>query len=383
VTDDAVAVDDGLAQALGDYATRHTEALGVAEVGPDRRIRRANPALERLAGHRLAGTTVGSLVTPAQRATLEQTLLEAGKEWCQRMLGLGPDHRGVPVDFVVSVRRAGDGWLLVAEPARAAVSAVNDWLLALNDELTRAQRQINQQNAELAEQNERLRELDQLKDVLLANVSHDLRTPLTAILGYAELMRRRGGLPAHHARAAEVIERNARRLLRLVNDLLLLAQARAGELRLDVEPVDVTALARDAYDVARPLADQAGVRLSVRVPAGDVVVPGDRLRLGQLLDNLVSNAVKFTPTDGRVTIRVRAGADAVTVTVADSGPGIPEAEREQLFDPFSRGRLSSGVPGTGLGLAIVRAVVDAHGAALSVRSRPGAGTTFTVSLPLR
>jgi signal transduction histidine kinase len=298
------------------------------------------------------------------------------------MLGLGPDHRGVPVDFVVSVRRAGDGWLLVAEPARAAVSAVNDWLLALNDELTRAQRQINQQNAELAEQNERLRELDQLKDVLLANVSHDLRTPLTAILGYAELMRRRGGLPAHHARAAEVIERNARRLLRLVNDLLLLAQARAGELRLDVEPVDVTALARDAYDVARPLADQAGVRLSVRAPASGLVVPGDRLRLGQLLDNLVSNAVKFTPTGGRVTIRVRGGADAATVTVADSGPGIPEAEREQLFDPFSRGRLSSGVPGTGLGLAIVRAVVDAHGAALSVRSRPGAGTTFTVSLPL-
>jgi signal transduction histidine kinase len=293
-----------------------------------------------------------------------------------------PDSRGVPLDFIVSLRRGGSGWMLIAEPAQAAVSAVNDWLLALNEELTRAQRQINQQNAALAQHNDRLRELDELKDVLLANVSHDLRTPLTAILGYAELMRRRGGLPANHARAVEVIERNARRLLRLVNDLLVLAQARAGELRLELETVDLAQLARDASELAQPLADQGRLRLDLSTPAaGAALVRGDRLRLAQLVDNLVSNAIKFTPPGGRVRIGVRAGRASVALTVQDDGPGMSDADQSRLFDAFTRGSLTAAVPGTGLGLTIVRTVADAHGAKLELRSKLGEGTKFTVRLP--
>jgi signal transduction histidine kinase len=370
------------AMALADYALEHTELLGLADLDPAGRIVAANGVLERLAGRPLAGAHVGELVTPAQREALEQALAEAGPAWSQRLLGMYPDSRGVPLDFIVSLRRGGSGWMLIAEPAQAAVSAVNDWLLALNEELTRAQRQINQQNAALAQHNDRLRELDELKDVLLANVSHDLRTPLTAILGYAELMRRRGCLPANHARAVEVIERNARRLLRLVNDLLVLAQARAGELRLELETVDLAQLARDASELAQPLADQGHLALDLSAPAaGAALVRGDRLRLAQLIDNLVSNAIKFTPPGGRVRIGVRAGRARVALTVQDDGPGMSEADQSRLFDAFTRGSLTAAVPGTGLGLTIVRTVADAHGAKLELRSKLGEGTKFTVRLP--
>jgi len=192
------------------------------------------------------------------------------------------------------------------------------------------------------------------------------------------LMTRRGGLSDKHVRSAAVIERNARRLLRLVNDLLLLAQAQAGRLELERELVDLSELVADAYELGRPLAEQGHLALRLDAPApGIAMVSGDRLRLGQLLDNLVANALKFTPAGGQVTVRARTGAQGAELEVQDDGRGIAPEDQSHLYEAFVRGSQASG-PGTGLGLTIVRAVADAHGAQVALHTSE-AGTRFTVT----
>jgi signal transduction histidine kinase len=366
--------------ALSQYTAQRAKTLVVAELDDEGNIRCANAALARVAGRDLVGARIHELIAPRQWATVDSVLARSEPGWQQLLLGVAPDARGVPLDFAVSLYRLGRGWLLAAEPADDTINMVNTRLLALNDELAAAQRRILRQHAELERQNERLRELDQVKDALLANVSHDLRTPLTAILGYAELMTRRGGLSDKHARSAAVIERNARRLLRLVNDLLLLAQAQAGRLELECEPVDLRDLLAEVYELGRPLAEQGRLTLRLDLPAaGTAIVSGDRLRLGQLLENLVANALKFTPAGGEVVVRARGEDDGAQLEVRDDGPGIAPEDQSRLYEAFVRGE-HTGSPGTGLGLAIVRTVADAHGAQIALHSA-GTGTRFTVTFP--
>jgi signal transduction histidine kinase len=340
----------------------------------------SNGSLQRLAGRPLVGTSVRELFAPAQHQVLDEALAAPEGGFQRRMLGMFPDEDGVPGDFIVTFRRLSVGWLLIAEPAFAPVRMVNDRLVALNEELAHAQRQIRQQNATLHRQNDQLRDLDKLKDTLLANVSHDMRTPLAAILGYAELLRRRGGLTGRQGQATEVIERNARRLLRLLDDLLLLGQISVGELTLNREPFDLSRLAADAVELARPLAEHARLRIDVQLQADNASVDGDQFRVAQLLDNLIANAIKFTPAGGTVTVRTRDEPDGTSVTVADTGPGIPEQDQHRIYEPFTRGS-DVLAPGTGLGLAIVRAIADAHQATIGLRTGPRDGTQFTIAFP--
>ena len=237
----------------------------------------------------------------------------------------------------------------------------------------------------LAEQNKRLRELDRLKDEFLSLVSHELRTPLTSIRGYLELVldEEAGELSAEQRRFLEAVERNSGRLLRLVGDLLFVAQADAGRLGLEQEKVDVADLVADCVEGARPTADEKSIELSVSASPVPALV-GDRLRLHQVLDNLVSNALKFTPEGGSVDVRTSSDGDHVTVEVSDTGIGIPIADQPRLFERFFRSSAATdqAIPGTGLGLAIVKAIVEAHGGRITVMSAEGHGTTFRLELPL-
>jgi signal transduction histidine kinase len=359
-----------------------SSAIVAAELDDNRTVAAANATFSLLAETEPLGTPIREFVSAAQQDALDRLLDQSGQEWQRSLLGLFPDAHGIPLDFAISTRRLASGWLLIAEPALQTTSTVNEQLLALNDELARAQRQIRRQNAELAHQNDKLRELDTLKDTLLANVSHDLRTPLTAILGYAELLRRRGGLTEQQARAANVIERNARRLLRMVNGLLLLASQRAGQLTLDREPVDLVQLANEALELAQPLATEADVDLRLDTQSPTTRIDGDRMRLTQLLDNLLANAIKFSPNGGQVTVRVWHDASTACLEIEDDGPGIPADTLEHLYQPFATG---SGNPrsGTGLGLAIVRAIADAHQATINLDSQPQRGTRFNIRFPRR
>jgi PAS domain S-box-containing protein len=238
---------------------------------------------------------------------------------------------------------------------------------------------------DLFAQNERLRELDRLKDEFIALVSHELRTPLTSIRGYTELLLdgEAGDLTDEQRQFLGVVERNSHRLLHLVGDLLFLAQVEAGKLVLDVDGLDLAAVASESVETARPQAEAKEITLTLAT--GPVpLVAGDRARIAQLLDNLVSNAVKFTPEGGRVDVRVGSVDGQAVLEVRDSGMGIPPEEQEFLFERFFRTTTATeqAIQGTGLGLAISKAIVEAHSGRITVASEEGAGTTFRVTLPL-
>jgi signal transduction histidine kinase len=178
-----------------------------------------------------------------------------------------------------------------------------------------------------------------------------------------------------------VIERNAGRLQQLVDDILQLGRADEGRLKLTVEPVDVARLVQRATESAGPVAERKGLVLMAEVAPDLPELEGDRRLLAQLLDNLVSNAIKFTPAGGTVTIRARAAGEGVELEVRDSGVGIPADELPHLFDRFFRASTAV-APGTGLGLTIARSIADLHGATISVDSTVGVGSTFRLTLPL-
>jgi signal transduction histidine kinase len=236
----------------------------------------------------------------------------------------------------------------------------------------------------LTEQNDRLRELDRAKDDLLGVISHDLRAPVTSIAGFASLMlsEERGGLSVEQRGSVEAIERNAGRVLRLIEDLMLATRLQTGQLALETSEVDVGALAHACAADLGPQARAAAVELSVAA-SGAAIIAADPARIAQVLDNLVSNALKFTPAGGRVAVQVDAAGDEVALEVADSGIGIPADELDRLFDRFYRASTATAarLPGTGLGLAIVKGIVEAHGGRVAVASEVGRGTVVRVAFP--
>ena len=237
----------------------------------------------------------------------------------------------------------------------------------------------------LSEQNKRLRELDRLKDEFLSLVSHELRTPLTSIRGYLDLVLQgeAGEITPEQRRFLEAVERNSGRLLRLVGDLLFVAQADAGRLSLERAGVDLSELAAHCVEESAPAATEKSVSLVLLAEPVPTLV-GDRGRLAQVLDNLVSNALKFTPEGGTVQVRTLAEDDHVVLEVEDTGIGIPQEDQPRLFERFFRSAMAEdqAIPGTGLGLAIVKAIVEAHSGEISISSREGMGTTFRILLPL-
>jgi signal transduction histidine kinase len=245
-------------------------------------------------------------------------------------------------------------------------------------ELERRAGRIDRDNAARAE------ELMRLRNEFVAVVSHELRTPLTSIIGYLELMSEGegGDLTAEQAGYLAVVQRSTNRLADLVGDLLLVAETERGPLALERVETDLGSIAAHAVEAARPAADARGV--VVLLENGGGTIHGDPTRLAQMLDNLVSNAIKFTPEGGRVIVRATADGHQAVVEVADTGDGVADGDRDRLFDPFFRSREANAraVPGTGLGLTITKAIVDAHGGTIQVEPAPGGGTIFRVRFPV-
>jgi signal transduction histidine kinase len=237
----------------------------------------------------------------------------------------------------------------------------------------------------LAEQNERLRELDRLKDEFVSLVSHELRTPLTSIRGYVELMLAEQLNDDQRRRFLGIVDRNSERLLDLVSDLLFLAQIEAGKLAIEVGSLDLKKVVEECIEASAAVAASKGIELRAeieRLPKID----GDRARLHQVLDNLLSNALKFTPSGGRIDVRLKRAGETAVVEVADTGLGIPEEEQARLFERFFRSSSATenAIPGTGLGLTITKAIVERHRGRIEIESAEGgAGTTVRVHLPLR
>lgn len=231
------------------------------------------------------------------------------------------------------------------------------------------------------------KELARLQDEFVGLVSHELRTPISSILGYLELMRDESEAPLtdEQRHYLGVAERNAHRLLRLVGDLLFTAQVTAHKFPIESAQVDVNAVIESSVESARPVSQAANVLLLCKPAAGTPIVRGDAMRIAQACDNLLSNAIKFTPRGGTVTVSVTVADDLVTVSVRDTGMGIPAEEMSMLSTRFFRASTAtrSAVQGVGLGLSITKAIITAHGGELSATSDVGVGTTFAFTLPLQ
>lgn len=226
------------------------------------------------------------------------------------------------------------------------------------------------------------RHLERLRDAFVAAVSHELRTPLTSISGFLELLAEEDELGPAGRKYVDVIRRGNARLRRIVEDLLLVAQIEANRLELHPGPADLGELATTTIESALPDAEEQGIELLLDVN-GSLPLEADAARLAQVLDNLVSNAIKFTPSGGTVMVSAYEKRGALRIDVTDTGIGIPHEEQGQLFSRFYRASTATrrSIPGTGLGLVIARTIVEAHGGTISLETNEIEGTRVTVTLP--
>jgi signal transduction histidine kinase len=295
----------------------------------------------------------------------------------------GADGRTFECDYwpvIVDGDYRGDIWLAWDMSDRKLLEEQREWLLEAELAARRSAELAQQQ---LAGQNEKLHELDKAKTQFLATVSHELRTPVTSIVSFSELIRgETRALTPDGTMFLDIIERNAERLLHLVDDLLLLSRIESGTIPPELTSVSIPELAAEAVRAASAGAAKHAVALDLSADDGPAM-QADRRRLLQVLDNLIANAIKFSPRDGLVSIAASYEDRAWRIDVADSGIGIPPDEIGQLFARFVRASnaRTAGLPGTGLGLSIVKAIIELHGGHVQVDSVLGRGSTFSVYLP--
>jgi len=228
-------------------------------------------------------------------------------------------------------------------------------------------------------------EADRLKSEFFALVSHELKTPLTAVMGFQELIMQSEGdeLSEQGRRYLELIGSSGEELNTRIGDLLLVAEVEAGTFQVDLARVDLAEVVQGSVESARAHAERAGVELSLRQDIDGEEIDGDRRRLGQVVDNLISNALKFTPADGTVSVTTESSNGTCSIEVADTGIGIGAEDRERLFDRFYRASEAreKQIGGVGLGLSIVDAIVNAHNGEVRLESEPGQGSCFILEFP--
>jgi PAS domain S-box-containing protein len=294
-----------------------------------------------------------------------------------------------PMDWTY-VRKDGERRLLsmTISPIQTEHGSITGYLCAARDVTERAQAEEALQTALAHEQEavERLKAVDGVKDQFVATVSHELRTPMASIIGYTEMLQE---ALADHPNAQALldfldrIDRNGNRMLVLIQDLLTLSRVESRELALAPEVVDLRDLVSGAYDDLRTRLSGRRLDVSLRLPPAPVTTECDPRMIEQVITNLMSNAVKFTPDGGRIMISLRSNGTSSRFVVSDNGLGISEADQERLFSRFFRTyeAESRQIQGSGLGLTIVQAIVAVHGGSISVDSEIGRGSTFAVELP--
>jgi PAS domain S-box-containing protein len=364
--DDRIEIEQGF-ELRGQVMENMAEGVSLVRT-EDMRVVYANPSLERMFGFgpgELNGRDILDLMRPP-RLTAEERAERAEVEATLRA-------RGAATYEARRLRRDGaEFWARTTTTLFDHPHYGTVWI-AVQQDVT--EERITRQAAA---------ELERAKSEFLGSISHELRTPLTSILGYAALLRADAGATPESVRAhAEVIERNAARQLRLVEDLLNIAQIEAGEFEFRQQPIDLCDLVADEAENVRPDAEAADLTLVVGT-TGPLAVMGDPDRLAQVLGNLLTNAVKFTPAGGRVEIELRAVDGEALLSVDDSGRGVDADERSRLFDRLFRGERvrERQVAGAGLGLAISRAIVEAHAGRIAVTDSRLGGARFEVALPV-
>ncbi|HEX6043335.1 MAG TPA: ATP-binding protein [Pyrinomonadaceae bacterium] len=298
------------------------------------------------------------------------------------------DGRHIDISLTVSPIILPDGQIIGASKIARDITEQRQARKSLDEAYAVAKRAQSEAEAAATEK-ERLykqaEESSRLKEEFLATISHELRTPLSAILGWTRMLRLGQISSEDQVRALETIERNARAQAQLIDDLLDVSRIVTGKLRMDVRPADPNSFIEAAVEAVRPAADARGVRVQKVVDTGAVSIPGDPVRLQQVVWNLLSNAIKFTPRGGRVQIRSERVNSHLEIVVSDTGQGISADFLPHVFDRFRQAdqKTSRQHGGMGLGLSIVRHLVELHGGSVRAASDGvGQGATFTVMLPI-
>ncbi|HEY6361356.1 MAG TPA: ATP-binding protein [Vicinamibacterales bacterium] len=372
------------------FGWRTLEAIEPVRMGQDRLgfvyIRRdLNDLNDRL---RIGGLTAAGLLLVAIAASI-LIARRMQRAIASPLLELADTARAVSGsrDYTLRAVPAGN------DEVGVVVSAFNDMLDRIGErtaELSRANSELEHEveerrrvEAERTAALERERDANRLKDEFLATLSHELRTPLNAVLGWTRVLRAAHVEPATEARALASIERNARAQARLIEDLLEVSRIVTGKLRIHVRPVDLAALVDAALEVVQPAAMAKQIRVDVTITARPAMTSGDADRLQQVVWNVLSNAVKFTPAGGQVWLRLEE-ADGYRLTVRDSGAGIEPRFLPHVFDAFRQadGTSSREHGGLGLGLAIAKQLTELHGGTIQAHSPGrGSGATFDIHLP--
>ena len=372
-------------------AQRHTERLfadvlaAATEqciIGTDRRgtVTVFNAGAERLLDYR-AADVLGAV-------TLDRFHLAAELPGLATLFAPAQAGDSAPRDFTY-VRR--DGTPL---PVSLTVSVIRDesggitGYLSVARDVTRERRTVDAMRHALDRERaaaDRLRELDKVRADLVATVSHELRTPLTSILGNVEVIvdGDAGPLQAAQARLLAAVERNARRLLALIEDLLMLSRIEAGQVKINARPVQIRTVVSGALEALAAVRRRRDVHVDIDLPDTPLVVHGDRDQLERVVINLLDNALKFTAPGGSARLTADLDGDLIRLTVADTGMGIPPDEIDQIFDRFFRSSRSQErqSQGTGLGLAITKSIVERHGGRIWAHPAEGHGTVVTSVLP--
>jgi PAS domain S-box-containing protein len=371
----------------------HAVPDAILEVDPEGRITILNEAAERMFGYTRAeflGLNVETLVPAAMRSGHAKHRSSYAEHPNTRPMGTGLELQGqrkdgslFPVEISLSPNWI-EGSLHVIASVRDITErkAVENRLRSLREQYTA---ELTLKNEQLEARNREVERANRLKTEFLASMSHELRTPLHTIIGFSELLGEQleGPLTDKQQRFVGHILQDARHLLELINEVLDISKIESGRLELKQETFDFGQCVEEVMAGIRHHAASRNITLENQNNFHESLY-ADRLRLKEILYNLLNNAVKFTPEGGRVWIEAGREGDTLHISVCDTGIGIPEKEQPSIFEKFYQvGDISGGVrEGTGLGLPITKHLVELHGGAISVASQPGKGSSFRLVLPL-
>jgi signal transduction histidine kinase len=272
-------------------------------------------------------------------------------------------------------------------PIALAIYAFRLYVAQTKAQMERLEETIAERTDDLQRVNEALTKSNQIKTSFVSVINHEMRTPVTAVLGYVELiLNDKTPLPSFHLDMVHRIQDQGQRLANLANNLLDISRLEEGKLSLDVQPLDVAAVMDHAIVAIRPVVEQKHISIDVDVPDALPNIYGDFQRVAQVLTNLLSNAVRYTPDTGSITVtaRVDTPADVVRISVTDTGVGIPADLLPHVFDRFYRAEhdLRMNIVGIGLGLSVAKRLVEVQGGEIWAESEEGKGSTFTFTLPI-
>jgi signal transduction histidine kinase len=366
--------DNSLTESIIEYVNSQASFLALVLDG-NGRILKVNRYAEQLIGEDLPRQMFTDIIIDFTGAVKLSDLLD----------GTGQVHflniktaQGLPQTFYFRFLRVGSEILAMGEINSIEIESLRKSLVAANNELSNLGRELQKKNAELVK-------LNDLKNQFLGIAAHDLRNPIGIIYSFSSFLMEEVGdrLSTEHADFLSGIRSSSEFMLHLLDDLLDIAKIESGKLNLDMEPTDIVAFIGHNVALNRVLAKKKQISIHFNPYEAYPRIKIDRLKMDQVLNNLISNAVKFSPPDTTVTVSVFRSGEHVTVSVQDDGPGIPEEERMKLFLPFSKTSVkpTSGEKSSGLGLSIVKKIVLGHLGKIWVESNVGKGASFCFSLP--